>query len=239
VPHSFTYSFTVFGIWADDPFRFLPGLRLRLAGTAKTIGATLAVLAAFVGVSLLAHAHEDALKATVSVGDEWGIAAFVVLTAFFVIFLIPLDVSVLIPLAAVIWGPNATALMSVAGWTLGSSIAFLLARRYGAPVVARLAGKTRLRKAERTARRAIPRRHLFWWALIFQALLPVDLISYVFGLFTDLEFGRYAVATALGDLLPGFFFAYAGTLPPWYMVGALFAALAIAALLFWQAEAGE
>ena len=65
------------------------------------------------------------------VRGPWGIAAFTLLTAAFVVFLIPLDVSVLIPLAAHVRGPVATALMSVAGWTLGSSVAFLLARRYG------------------------------------------------------------------------------------------------------------
>jgi uncharacterized membrane protein YdjX (TVP38/TMEM64 family) len=210
---------------------------LRFSNTLKSVGVCAAVLAAFVGVSVFAHAHQGALKEAVHVGGVWGIAAFIVLTAIFVVFLLPLDVSVLIPLAAVVWGPVGTAIMSVAGWTLGSSVAFFLARRFGAPVVARLAGKARLREAERTAKRTIPKRHLFWWALITQALLPIDLISYVFGLFTDIELGPYALATALGDLVPGFFFAYAGTLPAWYQIGALIIGLAIAGLLFWRAEA--
>jgi uncharacterized membrane protein YdjX (TVP38/TMEM64 family) len=172
-------------------------------------------------------------------GGGWGIAAFIVLTAIFVIFLIPLDVSVLVPLAAAAWGPNATAFMSVTGWTVGSSIAFICARRFGAPVVGWLVGKTRLRKAERTARRTIPKRHLFWWALVSQALLPIDLISYAFGLFADIGLGSYALATAIGDLVPGFFFAYAGVLPAWYQIGALIVGFAIAGILFWRSEANQ
>src|SRR6185437_11502210 len=136
-------------------------------------------------------------------------------------------------------GPNATALMSVAGWTLGSSTAFFLARRFGAPVVARIVGRVRLQAAERAARHAIPRHHLFWWALVCQALLPIDLISYAFGLFTELGLGPYALATAIGDLVPGFFFGYAGVLPAWYQIGALAIGFAIAGVLFWRSQAAQ
>jgi uncharacterized membrane protein YdjX (TVP38/TMEM64 family) len=213
---------------------------MRVPVALKSFAVAVAVAAVFVGVSVLAQAHQDALRHIVGVRGAWGIAAFVLLTAVFVVFLIPLDVSVLIPLAAHVWGPVATALMSVAGWTLGSSVAFLLARRYGAPAVAWLTGKTRLRKAERAARRTIPRHPLFWWVLICQALLPIDLISYAFGLFAAIDLGAYALATALGDLVPGFFFAYAGVLPAWYQSGALVIGFAIAGLLFWRSgAAGE
>lgn len=85
----------------------------------------------------------------------------------------------------------------------------------------------------------IPKRHLFWWALFMQALLPMDLISYAFGLFTEIDLGPYALATAIGDLVPGFFFAYAGALPIWYEIGAMTIALAIIGLLFWRSRASE
>ncbi|HEX3653420.1 MAG TPA: VTT domain-containing protein [Rhizomicrobium sp.] len=210
---------------------------MRLPITVKSIAIALVVAAIFVGVSLLAHRYEHALGGVVKAGGVWGIAAFIVVTAILTVFLVPLDVSVLVPLAAAAWGPVGTAFMSDAGWTWGSAIAFFLARRFGAPVVARVVGKRRLREAERTARRTIPKHHLFWWALVSQALLPVDLISYAFGLFADIALGWYVLATAIGDLVPGFFFAYAGVLPVWYQIGALIAALAIAGLLFWHSRA--
>jgi uncharacterized membrane protein YdjX (TVP38/TMEM64 family) len=210
---------------------------LRLPFTVSSIAVALVVAAIFVGVSVLAHTYAHALGEAVKAGGVWGIAAFIVMTAILTVFLVPLDVSVLIPLAAAAWGPVGTAFMSDAGWTLGSATAFFLARRFGAPIVARLVGKRRLREAERAARRTLPKHHLFWWALVSQALLPVDLISYAFGLFADIELGLYALATAIGDLVPGFFFAYAGVLPAWYQIGALIVAFAIAGLLFWHSEA--
>jgi uncharacterized membrane protein YdjX (TVP38/TMEM64 family) len=212
---------------------------MRLQITLKSIGVVLAVAAVFVAVSLFAHAHAEGLREVVKAGGVWGIAAFIVLTATFVVLLLPLDVSVLIPLATAVWGPAATALMSIAGWTMGSCLAFFLARRFGAPVVRRVAGRAQLREAERTAKRTIPKHHLFWWALLAQALLPIDLISYAFGLFTDLEFGAYALATAIGDLVPGLFFAYAGDVPGWYQIGALVFAVVVAGLLFWRLEASD
>jgi len=64
-----------------------------------------------------------------------------------------------------------------------------------------------------------------------------DLTSYAFGLFGDIDFVPYVLATAIGDLVPGFFFAFAGTLPAWYQIAALAAACVIAALLFWHTQA--
>ena len=61
----------------------------------------------------------------------------------------------------------------------------------------------------------------------------------MFGLFAAIDLGAYALATALGDLVPGFFFAYAGVLPAWYQIGALVIGFAIAGLLFWRSGAGE
>jgi uncharacterized membrane protein YdjX (TVP38/TMEM64 family) len=213
--------------------------RMRLSSTGKKIGVTLAVVACFIGVSVLAHAHEAALSKIVGAGGAWGIAGFIVLTAAFTVFLIPLDVSILIPISATVWGPNATALMSTAGWTLGSATAFFLARRFGAPFVEHIAGRVRLHAVEKTTRRMIPKQHLFWWALFMQALLPMDLISYAFGLFTEIGLGPYALATGIGDLVPGFFFAYAGTLPIWYEIGAMVVAFSIIGLLFWRSLATE
>jgi uncharacterized membrane protein YdjX (TVP38/TMEM64 family) len=212
---------------------------MRFQISLKSIGLTLLVVAIFVGVSLTAHTYQNTLGSVVKAGGAWGIAAFMVLTALFTVFLIPLDVSVLIPVAANVWGPIPTALMSVSGWTLGSATAFFLARCFGTPLVEHIVGKGRVRAAEKTAKRTIPKRHLFWWALFMQALVPMDLISYAFGLFTDIELGRYVLATALGDMVPGFFFAYAGVLPVWYQIGAVAVGLAIVGVLFWRSQADQ
>jgi uncharacterized membrane protein YdjX (TVP38/TMEM64 family) len=213
-------------------------VRFRITG--KAIGGALAVVAGFVGMSLLAHAYKHELGAFVGAGGPWGVAGFILLTAVFVVFLIPLDIPLLIPIAVTVWGPVATAVMSIAGWTLGSSIAFFSARHFGTPLVAQVAGKAELKQARKIAKRVIPKRHLFFWVIAAQALLPSDLTSYAFGLFADdIDLGPYALATAIGDLLPGFFFAFAGTLPAWYQIAALAAACVIAGVLFWRSREAD
>jgi uncharacterized membrane protein YdjX (TVP38/TMEM64 family) len=208
--------------------------------TGRAIAGALAVVAGFVGMSLLAHAYQHELGALVRGGGVWGMAGFIALTAVFVVFLIPLDIPLLIPIAVTIWGPFATAVMSIAGWTMGSSIAFFSARHFGTPLVAQVAGKQELKQARKIAKRVIPKHHLFFWVIGAQALLPSDLTSYAFGLFADdIDLGPYALATAIGDLLPGFFFAFAGTLPAWYQIAALAAACVVAGVLFWRSREAD
>jgi uncharacterized membrane protein YdjX (TVP38/TMEM64 family) len=212
---------------------------MRFQITGKAIGVALAVVAGFVGMSLLAHAYKHELGAFVGGGGPWGIAGFILLTAVFVVFLIPLDIPILIPVAVTVWGPVATAVMSIAGWTMGSTVAFFCARHFGAPLVAQVTGKAELKQARKTAKRVIPKHHLFFWVVGAQAFLPTDLTSYAFGLFADIEFGPYVLATAIGDLVPGFFFAFAGTLPAWYQIAALAMACVVAGILFWRSQTEE
>lgn len=200
----------------------MPPLTLRAGVT------LLAFVGVFMAVSAVAGRYEDALGGFVRTGGAVGFVAFVLLTAIFTVFIIPFDSSVLIPLATTAWGPLSTAFMCVLGWTLGSAIAFFLARRYGPLFVATLVGARRLEEGrERT-----PHENVFWWALFTQALVPIDVVSYAFGLFTGIGIGWYVLATALGDLVPAFFFAYTGSLPVWYQAGAFAAGLIVIALLF-------
>jgi len=50
----------------------------------------------------------------------------------------PLSTVPLLPLGATLWGPRATALLSIAGWEVGASIAYLIARRFGRPLASYL-----------------------------------------------------------------------------------------------------
>jgi uncharacterized membrane protein YdjX (TVP38/TMEM64 family) len=187
-------------------------------------------VALFVSVSYVANMYRDTLVVFVSAGGLVGIAAFILLEAFCTVFLVPFDSSVLVPLAAHAWGPWQTALMSITGWTLGSAIAFTLARRYGRPVVERMIGAHRTAEAEGHA----PHEHLFWWVAGTQAFIQVDFISYMFGLFTGIPLAEYALATALGDALPALFFSYVGTLPLWYEAAAIVGGLSVTGFLFWR-----
>ncbi|HET9641417.1 MAG TPA: VTT domain-containing protein, partial [Candidatus Paceibacterota bacterium] len=113
------------------------------------------------------------------------------------------------------------------GWTIGASVAFSIARRYGLPLVIRLVGERRAVDF----RDRVPRTNLFASVILLRMLVPVDLLSYALGLFTDMSWRSYVVATALGVAPFGFYFAYAGTLPLWYQFLAVAIALVFATVI--------
>ncbi len=189
---------------------------------------TLVILAvAFIGVSFLAHTYHSEISVIMHSGGVWGIIFFIFLTAIFVIFVIPLDIVFLIPIGAVVYGPIPTALMSITGWTLGAAAAFAIARYFGKGFVGKLLGLDRVRAiGER-----IPKRNMFWTVFILRMLISVDILSYALGLFSDMSWGIYVFATMLGVAPFGFYFAYAGSLPLWYQLGAVIIAIIIATII--------
>lgn len=184
------------------------------------------VAAAFAAVSWYAREHQEALAAVIAAGGAAGPAAFVLFTAAFVIFVIPLDLVLLVPLGVALWGPVATALLSVIGWTVGASVAFTVARRYGRPLVAWLVGSETIARLE--AR--VPVANSFWSVMLLRMCIPVDVLSYALGLFGTISWGRYIAATALGVAPFGFYFAFVGTLPLWWELGAVALAFAVVSL---------
>ena len=99
----------------------------------------------FVAVSFLAQHYKGELADIVESGGIVSVGGFVLLTAIFVVFIIPLDIAFLIPIGANLWGPIPTALMSITGWALGASIAFGVARLFGVPIVEKIIGLERIR----------------------------------------------------------------------------------------------
>ena len=180
----------------------------------------------FVVVSYLAHRYQGQLASIVEQSGTLGIIGFIFFTALFVVFIIPLDIAFLIPLGANLWGPVPTALMSIAGWVLGASIAFWIARRFGMPVVEKMIGSKRIDAVQNR----IPKHNLFWMVVALRMLVSVDILSYALGLFSQMPWQRYVLATAIGVTPFGFYLAYAGTLPFWYQLVAIAVALAIAAI---------
>jgi uncharacterized membrane protein YdjX (TVP38/TMEM64 family) len=133
----------------------------------------------------------------------------------------------LIPVAVRVWGRVPAALATTAGWTTGSLIAFLIARRWGYPVVRKITSIERVR----AMRRFIPK-DLFWSIVLVRLVLPMDVISYVLGLFTDISWPTYVGATALGLTPAAFVLAYFGKLPNAYEIIAFgVGAMAVAAAL--------
>lgn len=182
----------------------------------------------FLAVSFLAERYHAELAFIVREGGALGIVGFILLTAIFVVFVIPLDIALLIPIGAVVFGPAPTAVMSITGWTLGAAVAFIVARLFGRPVVERLIGLERVRVVERR----IPKHNLFWGVVVLRMLVSVDILSYALGLVSDMPWGSYVLATLIGVAPFGFFFAYTGALPLLYRTLSILAAVLFAGFVF-------
>ena len=180
----------------------------------RQISSYILFIIAFVTVSYVVQQYQSYISLLLDNGSAIGAALFVFLTALFVVFVIPLDIVFLIPLGVSLWGPFATALLSILGWVFGASIAFGLARQYGPPLVTRLIGSERVaRLAER-----LPKGDFFWPIVFLRLLIPVDVLSYALGLFSILPWNNYFFATLIGVTPFGFFFAFVGVLPFWYQI---------------------
>ena len=135
----------------------------------------------------------------------------------------PVSALPLLPLASNIWGWILAALLSIIGWTLGAVIAFTIARKYGVPLVKRFISLEKIAKFESK----IPKENVFWSIVFLRMAVPVDILSYILGLFSHIRFRTYLLATLIGVSPFAFVFAFLGSLPFYYQIIALFFALLI------------
>jgi uncharacterized membrane protein YdjX (TVP38/TMEM64 family) len=160
----------------------------------------------------LVRKHEDWIGRFIERHTFWGVFLYLILNVLDAV-LAPGATLPLIPVASQVWGRVLAALATTAGWTLGSLIAFLIARRWGYPIVRKLTSIRRVR----SMRGYIPD-DLFWSIVFARLVLPMDVISYVLGLFTHIGWWEYLVATALGVTPSAFLLTYLGQLPHAYEV---------------------
>lgn len=177
--------------------------------TRTTIISVALVFAAFIAVSWAGGRLIDAVSSYAVVTGRLGIAAYVAIVALNAVVVAPIGAIPLIPLAVQLWGEMPTALMNIAGWTIGSVIAFVIARYFGRPYMERLVGAAALQRMERY----IPKERLFVTVVLLRMMLPVDLLSYALGALSPMRFFPYALATLIGVAPFAFVFSYGTTLP--------------------------
>jgi uncharacterized membrane protein YdjX (TVP38/TMEM64 family) len=159
---------------------------------------------------LLVHAHAQSITAFIEHNPAKGVCLFLFLNVLDAV-LAPGATLPLIPVVAHAWGRVPAALVTTLGWTAGSLVAFVIARRWGSPLVKKLTSMDRLRQMKRY----VPE-NVFWTIAGLRLVMPMDLLSYLLGLFTDISWARYAAATAIGVTPPAFLLAYLGKLPHAY-----------------------
>lgn len=163
---------------------------------------------AYLGIFLLFYlwgAPIDYLEELTRNNVFWGPFAIIFLAFLFVI-VAPLTIVPLIPVASVIFGPFLAGLYTLTGWTLGSITAFMLARKYGRPLLKNIVSLKTLEKYENY----IPERMEFWWLLLLRFVVSLDIISYALGLFSRVSLWKYSLATLLAFAPYVFIISYAG-----------------------------
>ena len=173
------------------------------------------VAGVLVGAVFTVRRFAEPIRAFINGHAFWGLFLYITLNIVDAV-VAPGATLPLIPVAVRVWGHVVAALTTTAGWTAGSLIAFLIARRWGYPVVRKITSIERVR----AMRRYIPE-NLFWSIVLVRLVLPMDVISYVLGLFTDIGWPTYVAATALGLTPSAFVLAYFGKLSHAYELIAL------------------
>ena len=188
----------------------------------KIWGPLLLVVLFFIAVSYFVQANNDVIRNYIEKRSLVGMLVYLGanLTA---VVVAPVSALPLIPVAANVWGWFVTGILNIIGWTAGAVIAFVLAQKYGKPIIKRLVSIEKLEKIEKI----LPEQSVFWGVVFLRMVTPVDGLSYALGLFSKMSLWQFFLATLIGITPFSFVFAYAGTLPVVYQILALGAAIVI------------
>ncbi len=170
------------------------------------------IIALFLISSYFVQKNIDFFTNKIDVGI-FGILIFVLIVTTSIV-LAPVSVIPLFPIGIGIWGWYITAILAIIGWSIGATIAFLLARKFGVGLVKRIISIEKIHKFEKR----IPDRHLFLTVVFLRAVIPVDGVSYLFGLFSKMPLGQYVLATIIGLIPFSFGISYLGTIPVAYQI---------------------
>ncbi len=178
----------------------------------KTIISGIIVIVSFLLISYVLQSNIDVIKNYLDIGI-WGIILYLLITTVATV-LGPISALPILPVAVVLWGWKITALLSIVGWTIGSVIAFLLARRYGVRIIERFASMDKIRVYEAF----IPKKDIFLGIILVRIFLPVDFLSYALGMVSTIRLSTYTLATFIGMIPFAIVLSYIGSVPITYQI---------------------
>lgn len=181
--------------------------------TQRSLLAILIVILLFAISSSIIQQNIEGIENFIYKGYIIGALVYIFIVAVAVV-IAPVSVIPLIPLMSMMYGWQISGLLSILGWTLGAGIAFKLSREYGIPLVKKFISLKKIENIEKK----IPKRNIFWSIVFLRMALPVDILSYVLGLFSKVKFKTYLIATIIGITPFAFILAYIGILPIYYQI---------------------
>ena len=138
----------------------------------------------------------------------------------------PINTMPLIPLASAVFGWWQAAIYTLIGWTLGAFVVFVLCQKYGKLLIRKLVSLEKLEKYERI----IPTEHIFLNIIILRLFMPIDIVSYALGLFTNIKKWHYLLATLIGYAPLAFFVAHLSEIETKYQIIGAAVCLAVIAV---------
>ncbi len=111
--------------------------------------------------------------------------------------------------SGVLFGLIPGALYTLLAETIGGSINFWLARRFGRPVVERLVGKDDMPRIDRFVKQIVDWKTLLYGRFFLFAIY--DFISYAVG-FSELKYRTYLIISLIAGILPSFVASLMGTM---------------------------
>lgn len=174
----------------------------------KEILITVVTVLLFILTSYFSKKYAPELQNLGVLKSTFGVVVYILIMMLAVI-IAPAETLPLMPVAVNIWGPNPTAIFSIIGWTIGSLISFGIARVFGERIVCYFAPKSDITKWKNL----IPEKNAFWLVAFARIVLPVDIVSYAVGLFTNMTWPTYLLATVIGITPFAFVFSHGAKLP--------------------------
>lgn len=161
----------------------------------------------FITAIYIANRFEDYIVANLDFGI-WGMLAYFLVGIISTVFA-PINSLPVIPIAVTLWGPMMTASISIASWTTGSIMAFVIARKFGRPVVSFILNMDhrKMTKMEEWAD-ILDNKYLFWQVIVMRIFIPVDFISYAIGMLSTMKILPYSIATLIGVTPSAIILAY-------------------------------
>lgn len=186
-----------------------------------------AIVAIFILSSFISQEYSEALRENISQYGFFGILVYFIAVVLAVV-VAPLTSIPLIPIIVSSWGVLTTVIVSIIGWTIGSMIAFWVARKFGVPVVEKMISITDNKKF---FYKNISEEKMFWYLIFLRIIIPVDILSYMLGLFTNISWKLFIITTFIGVIPVIYVLAVFGSFPIKYQVIIALVGLSFLALI--------
>lgn len=160
----------------------------------------------FLLISNLITEYHAVIQNLIAHTEPWGRLLYVLFIVFEAI-VAPLNSIPFVPIATGAWGVGWAIFLTLIGWMIGSTIAFLLAQRFGPPIVRHFGSLAKIQDYSRL----VPDHHQFIAIVIIRLFIPIDLMSYAIGLGTFVRLRTYLWASLIGYLPWAFVWSYAST----------------------------